>query len=56
MKTLIILHGWQSSKEKWQKVKQALENNELKVIVPDIPGFKKKTMLNQAWGLKNFIF
>ena len=55
MKTLIILHGWQSSKEKWQKVKQALESNELKVIVPDIPGFKKEMRLNQAWNLNDYI-
>ncbi len=40
--TIIILHGWGSSKEKWQEVKENLEKQGLKVIVPDLPGFKKK--------------
>ena len=39
MKTLFILHGWQSSKEKWEKVKEKLEENKIEVIIPDIPGF-----------------
>ncbi|OIP75322.1 hypothetical protein CO121_00390 [bacterium (Candidatus Gribaldobacteria) CG_4_9_14_3_um_filter_36_15] len=55
MKTLIILHGWQSSKEKWQKTKQILESEELKIIVPDIPGFKPKTELKKPWNLNDYL-
>lgn len=55
MKTLIILHGWQSSKERWQAVKQNVENNNIKVIVPDIPGFKPKTKLITPWNLDNYV-
>jgi pimeloyl-ACP methyl ester carboxylesterase len=56
MKTLIILHGWQSSKEKWQKTKQILEDSEeLKVIVPDIPGFKPETELKRPWNLNDYV-
>ncbi len=52
--TLIILHGWQSSKEKWQKVKQGLEQQGIKVIVPDLPGFKKETVLDKSWDLDDY--
>jgi pimeloyl-ACP methyl ester carboxylesterase len=55
MKTLIILHGWQSSKEKWQKVKAIIENSGIRVICPDIPGFKHETELKEPWNLDNFI-
>jgi pimeloyl-ACP methyl ester carboxylesterase len=53
--TLIILHGWQSSKEKWQVVKENLEKQGLKVIVPDLPGFKKENELNRSWNLDNYL-
>lgn len=55
MKKLIILHGWQSSKEKWQKVKKGLEKEELEVIVPDLPGFKKVNELKLPWNLDNYV-
>jgi len=70
MKTLIILHGWQSSKERWQTVKQELEqfgrdplsanfaesgSLQFKIIVPDLPGFKKETKLSRPWDLDDYI-
>ncbi|MCK4453818.1 alpha/beta hydrolase [Candidatus Parcubacteria bacterium] len=62
-RVLIILHGWQSSKEKWQTIKQELqkctENGsqciEIKVIIPDLPGFKKETELDRVWDLDDYI-
>ena len=53
--TIIILHGWQSSKEKWQAVKENLEKQGLKIIVPDLPGFKKETELKNPWDLDDYI-
>jgi len=53
MKTLIILHGWQSSKEKWQKVKEQIEKENIEVIVPDLPGFK--TELTEVWNLDDYL-
>lgn len=66
MKTLLILHGWQSSKEKWQKVKEQIEKENkflfrkeeseiknIEVIVPDLPGFK--TELAEVWNLDDYI-
>jgi pimeloyl-ACP methyl ester carboxylesterase len=55
MKTLIILHGWQSSKEKWQRVKENIESDEIEVIVPDLPGFKPETELKEPWNLDNYV-
>ena len=52
---LIVLHGWQSSKEKWTKVKENLEREGIKVIVPDLPGFKEETKLSQPWNLDNYV-
>lgn len=55
MKTLVILHGWQSSKEKWKIVKEEIEKENIKVIVPDLPGFRSENELKKAWGLANYI-
>lgn len=55
MKTLVILHGWQSSKEKWQRVKEILEKEGIKVIIPDLPGFKPETTLTKTWNLDDYI-
>ncbi len=55
MDTLIILHGWQSSKEKWQKTKELLENQSLKVVVPDLPGFKLENQLDKPWNLNDYV-
>lgn len=55
MKTLIILHGWKSSKEKWDKVKSYIEKEGIDVKVPDLPGFKKETELSSSWDLDNYV-
>ncbi|MGB2761971.1 MAG: alpha/beta hydrolase [Minisyncoccales bacterium] len=61
MKTLVILHGWGSSKEKWQSVKQAILKHyedsprSVRVVVPDLPGFKKETALKEIWDLDDYI-
>ncbi len=61
MKTLIILHGWQSSKEKWQRVKQEIKqyyentSRSIEIIVPDLPGFKKETALDRTWDLDDYV-
>ncbi len=57
MNTLIILHGWASSKKRWQPIKQLIENSSryVKVVVPDLPGFKQETVLNKVWNLNDYI-
>jgi len=53
MKTVIVLHGWNSQSEKWLSVKQQLEKNKFQVLVPSLPGFKSK--LNEAWDLDDYV-
>lgn len=55
MRKLIILHGWQSSKEKWERVKQELESEKVKVIIPDLPGFKSQAKLQKSWNLDDYL-
>ncbi len=61
MTNLVILHGWQSSKEKWQIVKEIIEKQSedrprlIRIIVPDLSGFKKETELSKPWNLDNYI-
>lgn len=56
MNTLVILHGWQSSKEKWVGVTQELKKRGIKVLVPDLPGFKPETKLQRPWTLDDYVF
>ena len=55
METLIILHGWQSSKERWAVVKEKIETEGCEVIVPDLPGFKKENELKRVWNLNDYV-
>ncbi|MCK4355372.1 alpha/beta hydrolase [Candidatus Parcubacteria bacterium] len=59
--TIIILHGWGSSKEKWQTVKSLLNqyyengSRSIKIKVMDVPGFKKETELPRVWDLNDYV-
>ncbi len=52
---ILILHGWKSSKEKWGKVKDILEKENIKVIIPDLPGFKEETKIDKPWDLDDYL-
>ena len=51
---LLILHGWGSNSERWQKVGELLAKNGIKVIIPDLPGFGKSQKPSRAWGLDDY--
>jgi pimeloyl-ACP methyl ester carboxylesterase len=53
--SVLILHGWKSSKEKWDRVKDILEKKDIKVIVPDLPGFKEETKIEKPWSLDDYL-
>ncbi|MDD5750057.1 MAG: alpha/beta hydrolase [Candidatus Pacebacteria bacterium] len=55
MAKLIILHGWQSSKEKWETVKDLLEEKGVDAFALDLPGFKPKNQPERAWGLDDYV-
>ncbi|MDO8530351.1 MAG: alpha/beta hydrolase [bacterium] len=54
-KTLLILHGWKSNSERWQKAAELLAEKGVTVIVPDLPGFGKSQEPSEAWSLDNYV-
>ena len=53
-KPLLILHGWGSSSEKWQKIGELLVQKGMRVIIPDLPGFGKSEEPQKAWNLDDY--
>ena len=52
---LLVLHGWSSSSDKWQKIGETLIGKNLKIIIPDLPGFGKSQTPQSAWSLDNYV-
>jgi len=55
MATLLILHGWGSCAERWEKVKKILVQQGLKVIIPNLPGFGKAQPPSQPWSVDDYV-
>ncbi len=55
MPTILILHGWGSCAKRWQKVKEILTKQGLKVIVPDLPGFGDNPSPSQPWSIDDYV-
>lgn len=53
-KPLLVLHGWGSRSERWQKVAEILSQKGFKVIVPDLPGFGESQKPDFIWGLDEY--
>lgn len=56
---LLIIHGWGLGVKSWQKVKELLELANIEVLLPELPGFGKKSPPDTVWGIedyKNWIF
>lgn len=51
--TIIILHGWWWSSDSWIQVGEILENNNYRVLVPDLPWFWK-TPLEKIFTLDDY--
>ncbi|MDP2909831.1 MAG: alpha/beta hydrolase [bacterium] len=51
---LLILHGWGSNKEKWQKVAEILSQKGFKVVVLDLPGFGESQEPDLIWDLDEY--
>jgi len=50
----LILHGWGSNCERWQKAGELLAEKGLRVIIPDLPGFGKSEPPKNAWNLDDY--
>lgn len=53
-KVILILHGWGSSAKSWSAIKEMLENNGLKVFLPDLPGFGQSFSLKKPWSVQDY--
>jgi pimeloyl-ACP methyl ester carboxylesterase len=53
-KPLLILHGWGSSSDKWQKTGELISEKGYKVIIPDLPGFGKSEEPKTPWNLDKY--
>jgi len=53
--TILILHGWDSSSEKWLKVGKILMNSGFRVIIPDLPGFGKSSFPPIPWTVSDYL-
>jgi len=51
---LLILHGWGSRSNNWQRVGEILTKNGIKVIIPDLPGFGQSDKPTIAWNLDDY--
>ncbi|PIP25191.1 MAG: hypothetical protein COX34_00095, partial [Candidatus Nealsonbacteria bacterium CG23_combo_of_CG06-09_8_20_14_all_36_12] len=56
MNTILILHGWgwPVSVHQWIRVKELLEKEKFKVIVPDLPGFGENPPPSQPWTISDY--
>ncbi|PIS39684.1 MAG: hypothetical protein COT33_00680 [Candidatus Nealsonbacteria bacterium CG08_land_8_20_14_0_20_38_20] len=55
METILILHGWGSSAQKWSRVKEILNRQGLRVIAPDLPGFGENPPPNEPWLIDDYV-
>lgn len=51
----LILHGWGSNSERWQKVGELLSQKGFKTIIPDLPGFGKSDLPQTPWNINNYV-
>lgn len=54
-KPFLILHGWGSNIERWEKVAEAISKKGYKVVVPEMPGFGKSDTPGTAWDMENYL-
>src|SRR5579863_6467855 len=54
-KPMLILHGWGSSSNKWEKVAELLAQKNIQTIIPDLPGFGLTPEPKTAWTMNNYV-
>jgi len=54
---IVLLHGWGINSDKYLKLIEIMskENIDLKIIVPDLPGFGKSDEPNKDWNLDDYV-
>jgi len=51
---LLVLHGWGSRNDKWEKVGELLSRHNFSVVIPDLPGFGKSEQPKSPWGIEEY--
>jgi len=51
---ILILHGWGSRSERWEKVGELFSRHNFSVIIPDLPGFGKSEKPKSPWGIEEY--
>ncbi len=51
---ILILHGWGSNSDQWQKVGEIVSQKGFKIIIPDLPGFGKSQEPKTVWNLDDY--
>jgi len=51
----LILHGWGGSSDSWIQTQRLLSTFNLKVIIPDFPGFGKSQTPKEPWCVDNYV-
>jgi len=54
METILILHGWGSRAQNWSRVKELLENQGYRVLIPDMPGFGNNPPPPRPWTVNDY--
>ncbi len=52
---ILILHGWDSSSDRWQKTGEILAENGFRVVIPDLPGFGKSDFPPSPWLVGDYL-
>ena len=51
---LLCLHGWGGSSESFNELREAMNNPNLKVLAPDLPGFGSESEPNHPFSVDDF--
>lgn len=54
-KTIVILHGWSLSGDRYQAIKKIFEKKNYSVFVPDLPGFGKEKLTKKIMYIDDYI-
>lgn len=52
---LLCLHGWGASHESFNELREALKNDPVRVIAPDLPGFGESDEPGSAWSVDDYV-
>lgn len=51
---LLCLHGWGGSKESFTELREALKNDAIRVLIPDLPGFGEEPEPPRPWTTDDY--